>query len=226
MATAHIGLGQRRSVVGAVAGHGNRACPRPGSFWMTAILSSGVAFCHKVVHTGFRGQWSAAVRGLSPVTHDRFDAHGAQVGQNCSCMPGLMSVLQVDDTQNRDRFRRPPAVYRPIPATCSTSCVHLGAEDLPPLGCAHTARMASAAPLRISGSIGQIHDRSCGFGAVKGTTRRTGPAPELGARGSPKRSLASTTTLRFALWASRRARLASCGRIGISSRSAGAAIPA
>ena len=103
MATPDVGLGQRRSVVGAVAGHGDEEAARL-LLLDEGHLVLGRGLGEEVVDTGLRGDGCRGERVVAG-DHHRADAHGPQLVE---ALPHarLHHVLEVDHADDPRRRRR------------------------------------------------------------------------------------------------------------------------
>ena len=107
---AHIGLGQRRGVVGAVAAHRHQLALR-----LLAADQRELGFRRglgeEIVHPGLGGDGGGGQRVVAG-DHHRADAHAAQLGEPLADA-ALDDVLEVHDRRAAAARRRPPAACRP-----------------------------------------------------------------------------------------------------------------
>ena len=116
---AHVGLGQRGRVVGAVAGHGHQFAL--GLLALDQVhLVFGLGFGEEVVDAGLARDDGGGQRVVAG-DHDGADAHGAQAGE-ALLEAALDDVFEVNDAERRrvlgDHQRR-AALARAISSTAS-----------------------------------------------------------------------------------------------------------
>ena len=114
---AHVGLGQGRGVVGAVAGHGHEEAA--GLLLLDEghlVLGRGLG--QEVVDPGLLGDGRRGQRVVAG-DHHRADAHGPQLVEALA-HARLHDVLELDDAEDPARRRPPPAACRRSVAIAST----------------------------------------------------------------------------------------------------------
>ena len=164
----HVGLGQRRCVVGAVAGH--RHQPAFGLVVADHLqLGFGRGLGQEVVDTGLGGDG----RGGEPVVagdHHRLDAHAAQFGK-ALLDAALDDVLQLDHTQHACGRRDTTSGVLPLRATSSAAlCTSAGkhaAQRFDMLADGFAGALAQHAHAAVAASISTPLMRVCAVKATK-----------------------------------------------------------
>ena len=203
MATPDVGLGQRRGVVGAVAGHGDE--PAAGLLPADEVhLVLGRGLGEEVVDAGLGGDGLGGERVVAG-DHHRADAHGPQLVEAVADAL-LDDVLEVDDAEDlgalgddqrraAGRWRRPrparrarrararparrpsasPSRRRPCARTLAVEveAAHAGLGGERDEGGVADVALAEVEPL-----LGQHHDRAA-------LRRLVGQAGQLRGRGEP-----------------------------------------